>query len=136
MTGRTGRPVEFTDDMQTRYLAALANGANLGEAAVMVGLGRSLPTRYVRTSPEFATAVAEARALGKVARVRNLPHNEYRYNVHRCRCPRCTAAARKGRAGRRAAAADETTPGTATADILTIRPEPKSPSSFLLPRAS
>lgn len=135
MSAGRGRPVEFTAEVRDRYLTALANGANLGEAAVMVGLGRSLPTRYARNDSEFAAAVAAARALGRVARVRDLPHDEYRYNVHRCRCPRCTAAARKGRAGRRAAA-DETPPGTATADILTIRTGLESPTSFLLPKAS
>lgn len=128
----------FDDTLRTRYLDAVTNGMRLGEAAAHVGISPDVPARHARTDPAFGRALTTAKTLGKKARQEDIPHGEYRYNCHKCRCDVCCTAATKGRAGRRAAAeqgADEPQsehPG----QVHNIRLPAESPTSFLLARAS
>ncbi|MFJ1782478.1 hypothetical protein ACIOKA_37865 [Streptomyces anulatus] len=136
-----GRPTVFEPDTQAAYLDLLRHGARLGDAADQLGISRATPARYARTNPEFAAAVDEARTVGAKVRLEDVPHNEYRYNVLKCRCPDCTRAAAVGRAGRRADAATDEPPAEGTAgDVHPIRLEGpvvgESLTSFLLARAS
>ncbi|MFF8610821.1 hypothetical protein ACF06X_33485 [Streptomyces sp. NPDC015346] len=123
--------MQFTEAVQARFLDAVANGMYLGEAARSVGLRADLPSRYVRTDPTFAAALADAKALGKKRRVEDAPHNEARYNNHGCRCTTCRRAATTARAGRRAQEPTEPEP---EADILDLNRQ--SPTSFSLPSPS
>ncbi|MDX5526113.1 hypothetical protein PV677_36195 [Streptomyces sp. DE06-01C] len=147
MTARRGRgrPTVFEPPTQTAYLNLLRQGARLGDAAERLGISRVVPARYARTDREFAAAVEEARAVGAKVRRENVPHDEYRYNVLKCRCPVCTRAATVARAGRRAEAATDTTaddepPGNTAGDVHPIRLTGavvgESSTSFLLARAS
>lgn len=128
MTGQRGRgrPATFDEPLRHTFLTAVTNGMTVTEAAAHVGLHRNVPTRHARTDPGFASRLADAKAAGRKRRIEDLPHDEYRYNVHGCRCPRCRAAATTGRAGRRAdqppAEGDDITPASR-----------ESPTSFLLP---
>lgn len=99
---RRGRPTVFNDAMQTRYLDAITAGMRLGEAAQHVGIHSNVPTRLARKDQEFATRLADARTAGRKTRADNRPHGEAHYNNDDCRHPDCAAAARKGRARRRA----------------------------------
>lgn len=145
-TRRRGRPTVFEPATQTAYLNLLRHGARLGEAADQLGISRAVPTRYARTTPEFAAAVEEAKALGAKVRREGVPHGEYRHNVLGCRCVVCTCAARKARAGRRADTANpaetetETDEPPAAGGIHPIRLDRavvgESSTSFLLARAS
>ncbi|MEU9703079.1 hypothetical protein [Streptomyces sp. NPDC047981] len=130
MTARPGRgrPPVFTEHVQALLLDAVKTGLRLGDACKKVGVGPNVPSRHARTNPAFAAALADAKAQGKQARIEDLAHDEYRYNVHGCRCPKCCTAATKGRAGRRAEARDGAEDPSASA--------PVSPTSFLLPRLS
>ncbi|THA29152.1 hypothetical protein E6R18_24895 [Streptomyces sp. A1277] len=101
MTGRV-----FDDAARARYLAHVAAGHTLAQAATATPIHPNVPARHARTDPAFGQALADARAVGKKARREGVPHGEYRYNCLQCRCGVCRAAARKGRAGRRAVEAD------------------------------
>ncbi|WP_228994333.1 hypothetical protein [Streptomyces sp. DH8] len=139
-----GRPTVFEAPTQTAYLDLLRQGVRLGDAAERLGISRAVPTRYARTDREFAAAVDEARAVGAKVRRENVPHDEYRYNVLKCRCPVCTRAATVARAGRRADAATDTaadeSPAETAGDVHPIRLTGavvgESSTSFLLARAS
>ncbi|WP_405187322.1 hypothetical protein OG582_40390 (plasmid) [Streptomyces anulatus] len=128
MTARRGRgrPTVFEPPTQTAYLDLLRHGFRLGDAAERLGISRVVPTRYARTDREFAAAVEEAKTVGAKVRRENVPHDEYRYNVLKCRCPVCTRAATVARAGRRAEATTEATaadesPAETAGDIHPIR---------------
>lgn len=98
-----GRPVVFDEPARAAYLAAVTNGARLQDAAATVGISINLARRHARTDPQFATALKEARTLGRKAHAENVPHGEYRYINHKCRCTRCKRASAVARAGRREA---------------------------------
>ncbi|MFF7631513.1 hypothetical protein [Streptomyces cyaneofuscatus] len=140
---RRGRPATghapFEEATRAVYLELLRHGARLGEAADQLGINRATPARYRRTDREFAAAVDDARAVGAKVRLEDVPHDEYRYNVLKCRCPQCTRAATTGRAGRRAEATPDTDepPANTAGDIHPIRlGVGESSTSFLLARAS
>lgn len=139
---RRGRPTVFAPPAQAAYLDLVRHGVRLGDAAERLGISRAVPTRHARTDPEFASLLEEAKAVGAKVRVEGVPHDEYRYNVLKCRCPDCGLAARVGRAGRRTdATADEPPGGDTAGDVHPIRLEgapvgESSLSSFLLARAS
>ncbi|PVC80573.1 hypothetical protein DBP19_36155 [Streptomyces sp. CS090A] len=131
----------FEAPAQAAYLQAVRHGMRLGEAAVHIGVSRVVPARYAKADREFAALLDEAKVVGAKVRVENLPHDEYRYNVLKCRCVDCTRAARVGRAGRRTDATADEPPGEETAgDVHPIRLERtgvgESSTSFLLARAS
>ncbi|MGW2847272.1 hypothetical protein [Streptomyces sp. NPDC001274] len=96
-----GRPALFDTALREAYLDAVRTGMRLGDAADHVGVHRNVPTRTARTDEGFGQALADAKAQGRDARVEKVEHGEARYNNYGCRCPTCTAAAAKGRAGRR-----------------------------------
>jgi len=130
-----GRPPLFDDHMREQYLAAVTSGMRLGPAAAHVGISPDVPTRHARTDPAFGRALTTAKAHGKKTRQEDIPHGEYRYNCHKCRCKTCTTAATRARHGRRAAdQSDEDQDGPA--EVLNIRPAVESSPSFLLARAS
>lgn len=128
----------FDDTLRTQYLDAVTNGMRLGPAATHVGISPDVPARHARTDPAFGRALTTAKTLGKKARDEDIPHGEYRYNCHKCRCDVCCTAATTGRAGRRANPEHDTgTPESAPpGQVHNIRPEPESSTSFLLARAS
>lgn len=99
-----GRPVTFGDGVRAAYLAAVTNGARLQEAAATVGISINLARQHARLDPLFGAALKEARTLGRKAHAENVPHGEYRYINHGCRCTRCKRASAIARAGRREAA--------------------------------
>lgn len=130
-----GRPPLFDDTMREQYLAAVTSGMRLGPAAASVGISPDIPARHARTDREFGRALTAAKTLGKKTRQEDIPHGEYRYNCHKCRCPICTRAATRARHGRRAADQPDE-PQDGAADVLNIRPAAESSPSFLLARAS
>ncbi|MGW7283903.1 hypothetical protein ACWGH4_00130 [Streptomyces sp. NPDC054847] len=136
MTGRRltrGRPVLFTDTLRNRYLEAVAAGMYLKDAAAHIGVSENVPQRHARTDRAFAAALKEARTAGKKVRIDELPHGEYRYNHHNCRCTNgCAQAATKNRAGRRRTAAETTDTGGQVIDL----PPAQVPHSFSLLKAS
>ncbi|MEU1327153.1 hypothetical protein [Streptomyces microflavus] len=136
-----GRPTVFDTPTQAAYLQAVRSGMRLGDAATHIGVNRVVPARYARADREFGVLLDEAKALGAKVRVENLPHDEYRYNVLKCRCEVCTRAARVGRAGRRTDTTADEPPGAEVAGAVhPIRAEAagvgESSTSFLLARAS
>ena len=131
MTGRRGHPVTFDTPVRQAYLAAVANGMLLGPAANHVGVSINVPRRHERTNPDFAAALAEAKAHGKKLRDDAKDHSEAHYNHQKCRSPQCVAAARTGRAGRRQRAAEPD-----PAEVHDMRPKRELPPSFPLARAS
>ncbi|MGA4867529.1 hypothetical protein ACPB9J_33385 [Streptomyces lavendulocolor] len=134
-----GRPAVFDTTLQTRYLTAITTGMRLGEAAHHIGISVNVPTRLARTDPQFATRLADARAAGRKARADTKPHDESHYNNDSCRHPDCATAARKGRAHRRrtAAARTDSRDDHHHAAVIDLEPAtPKSPTSFLLLKAS
>ena len=136
MTGRRltrGRPVVFTDTLRARYLEAVTAGLYLKDAAAHIGIGHNVPQRHARTDPGFAAALKEARAAGKKVRDENIPHGEYRYNHHGCRCTNgCARDATKGRAARRQTSTETTDTGGQVIDL----PPAQVPHSFSLLKAS
>jgi hypothetical protein len=105
-----GRTSRFTTALRQEYLDAIAQGMRLGDAADHVGIHRNVAARATRVEPEFAAALADARAVGKKIRDDQKEHNESRYTNQACRCTRCRTAAtaartcprwRPGRAGPR-----------------------------------
>jgi hypothetical protein len=133
----TNRTV-FDDTLRTQYLNAVTNGMRLGPAAHHVGISPDVPARHARTDPAFGRALTTAKVLGKKTRQEDIPHSEYRYNCHKCRCDICCTAATKARASRRAAAEHDADEGQSAppGQVHEIRPAPKSLPSFLLARAS
>lgn len=99
---RRGRPPLFDDTLRDTFLKAVASGLYLKDAAAHVGITENIPQRHARTDPAFSQALKEAREAGRKVRAENVPHGEYRYNHHGCRCTNgCVQAATKARAGRR-----------------------------------
>lgn len=96
-----GRPVSFDQAARDRYLAAVAAGLPLADAAHTAGITPQWANRVAATDPSFDTARQLAKKQGKQARVEALPHDEYRYIHHGCRCTDCTAAATTARTARR-----------------------------------
>jgi hypothetical protein len=106
----------------------------LKEAAARIGISENVPQRHARTDPGFAAALKEARAAGKKIRIDELPHNEYRYNHHGCRCTNgCARDATKGRAARRRTTAETTDTG---GQVIDLPPQVQVPHSFSLLKAS
>ncbi|MFB7359638.1 hypothetical protein [Streptomyces gardneri] len=104
MTRGRGRPVAvFDDTARERFLAEVAAGMKLGDAAQLVGVTPTLPSYHARKDKDFAQAFADAKARGKAARDAAKDHGEYRYNVLGGRCDICRAAATAARAARRPA---------------------------------
>lgn len=132
MTGR-GRPAAFSDAVRQQYLAAVADGMRLGEAAHHLGVSINLPRRHARTDPAFAEALTVAKAQGKKLRDDRKPHSEGHYNHQDCRNPDCGTASRRGRATRRARAA-ASQPEAQAAEVHDLRPE--LPHPLPLARAS
>lgn len=131
---RQGRPTVLTSSTQAAYLDLLRHGLRLGEAAEVLGISRTVPTRHSKVDKKFAAAVTKAREAGKAVREAGIPHDEYRYNILKCRCPQCTTAAAVGRAERRKV---ESPPDANEAEVHVIRgPAVESVPSFLLARAS
>lgn len=99
---RPGRPV-FVFDIaaRRRYLAAVAAGARLADAAKAADIAPRTAQHTAKTEPAFADALATAKRAGKTVRAEQLAHGEYRYNHGGCRCPICTKAASEARGGRR-----------------------------------
>ncbi|QGZ53397.1 hypothetical protein GPZ77_34795 (plasmid) [Streptomyces sp. QHH-9511] len=135
MTARPGRgrPAVFAADVQAQFLDLVAAGVHLGEAARKVGIHHNVPSYHARTNETFAADLADAKDRGRQARIEKRGHDEYRYNVLGCRCPKCRAAATKARTGRRAEADTQQAPDEAGEHPA---PGPESPTSFLLPRLS
>ena len=129
MTARQGRgrPATFTPEVQKRFLAAVAAGARLKDAAAEVGVSANVPSQHAARNHEFATALTAARAAGREARRAAAAHDESRYTNQACRCPKCTSAASTARMARKARAKEENQP-----PALTTVPGAKSPTSFLL----
>jgi len=130
-----GRPTVFDEPVRTAYLDLIRHGMRLGDAAAHLNIARTVPARHTKTDREFAAALQDARTVGAKVRVEDLPHDEYRYNILKCRCPTCRAAATTGRAARRHT---EAPPGEDDgAQVHPIRvPVGESLPSFLLARAS
>lgn len=129
-----GMPTAIDETTAAAYLDLVRHGMRLGDAAQHLGIGRSSFTRRTRTDRLFAAALREAREVGAKVRQEDLPHDEYRYNILGCRCPKCRRAATQGRAGRRAAAEPPDEDG---GQVTPIRPPvAESVPSFLLARAS
>lgn len=122
-----GRPALFNDTARAKYLAARRTGATQATAAASAGTTDRV-VRYARkTDPDFRERDDQAAAAGRLARV---PHDEYRYNHLKCRCPVCCKAAAVGRTGRRDRARKN-------APIVPIvPPDQGSPQVFPLARAS
>ncbi|MET9436972.1 hypothetical protein [Streptomyces sp. NPDC006551] len=123
-----GRPQTFTEDVRDRFLEAVADGMYLGDAARHVGLHANIPSRYARTDPAFAAALAHAKTLGKKRRAESFTHGESGYTNHACRCDICRPAATAARAGRRAATSEDPEP---EAEVIGL--DRQSPTSFSLP---
>lgn len=126
-----GRPVVFGDEIRQQYLAAVAGGMRLGPAAAHVGVSINIPRRHERTHPDFAAALADAKAHGKKLRDDAKDHSEAHYNHDACRHPACLEAARTGRAARRQRAAEPD-----PAEVHNMRPKRELPPFFPLARAS
>ncbi|WP_030756462.1 hypothetical protein [Streptomyces sp. NRRL F-5135] len=125
-----GRQVLFDETARQQYLAAVADGMRLGEAAAHVGVSINVPRRHARTDTAFAARLDDARTQGKKIRDDRIPHSEAHYNNQQCRHPDCRARAREGRAHRRQTAAEP----APVAELRDARAE--SPISFSLLKAS
>ncbi|MEV6165782.1 hypothetical protein AB0L71_28485 [Streptomyces sp. NPDC052052] len=130
-----GRPTVFDTALRTLYLDAVRSGMYLGAAADHIGIHRNIPARAARTDSEFGQALTDAKAEGRKARVEDLAHGEARYNNYACRCRKCTRAAAKGRAGRRAETQPEEEVGE-SGQVLDLRTGAESPIPLLLRIAS
>lgn len=135
MRGR-GRPVVFTDDVRRTYLDHVAHGMYLKDAAAAIKMTARAVKFHVRADPQFAAALKTARAQGAAARREALPHTEYRYNHHECRCRTCRKDASTARQGRRAAAKER--PAAELAEVIDLGGPPAESSlpSLLLAKAS
>lgn len=108
MTAGRGRPLVFDPAAQAEFLRLLADGTRVGEAADKLGVSRRTPTLLASRDRQFAQQLADAKAHGREARFapERLKHGDpATYNNHKCRCPRCTAAATAARTKHRAATA-------------------------------
>ena len=131
----TGRPLVFEEPLRTAYLDLIRHGTTLGDAATQLGISIATPTRHTRIDREFAAAFKEARETGRKVRQEGIPHDEYRYNILGCRCPKCRRAATEGRAARRAT--EDPPPGETGGQVTPIRAVvAESLPPFLLARAS
>ncbi|MFD0555400.1 hypothetical protein ACFQ0X_44080 [Streptomyces rectiviolaceus] len=104
-----GRPPTFIDAQRTLYLDLITEGLSLDDAATRTGITRQWANRVAANDPSFNTARELAKKEGKRARIDRLPHDEYRYNHHKCRCTTCRTAATQARTGRRTKETDDTT---------------------------
>ena len=133
--GRPSVPV-FDGPTRSQLLSKVAKGMTIGDAAHAIGIDRRLPHYHATHDPQFARALAEAKARGKTARDAKKPHNESRYNNLSCRCPRCTAAASAARTGRRHAtatpAAEGEAPPVAAVPAIQETAASSSPTPFSL----
>lgn len=130
-----GRPIVFDQALQTAYLAHIAAGTRLGDAATLIGISINVPRNHARTNPAFAQKLAAARAAGRKARANQRPHGETHYNHDHCRHPDCRTAAREGRAKRRHQQ-DETEQNTRAVVVDLPAPHPGPDPCVLLPCAS
>ncbi|MFJ3699457.1 hypothetical protein ACIPW9_35935 [Streptomyces sp. NPDC090052] len=102
-----GRPPLFDDAARERYLALVASGLTMRDAAAGCPVAPTVVTYTKLHHAEFAAALTAAREKGKRIREDAQPHGESRYNHGGCRCGICRKAATAARAGRRAVPADE-----------------------------
>lgn len=132
-----GRPVRFDDTLRAAFLDAVTAGLSLGQAAAHVGIHPNIPSRHAKTDDGFAVRLADAKAAGRKVRQEGLPHGEYRYNHHQCRCQTCTADHTRARTARAAAAAEPDEGGGDASELHTLRASLESPLPFhLLAKAS
>ena len=104
-----GRPPVFDDGARARYLAALAAGGSMVEAAAAGGITARWASHLASVDAGFAEARRTAKRDGRAARLASRPHgSEGRYVHDRCRCELCTRAAAVARQARRDAAGDVT----------------------------
>ncbi|MFD5899070.1 hypothetical protein [Streptomyces sp. NPDC060366] len=101
------RRAYFDNTARTAYLTAVASGMRLAEAASATGVSVNIAQRHARNDPAFATALKEARDIGKKLRQDAAPHDEYRYINQGCRCTACKRASAVARAGRRSEARED-----------------------------
>lgn len=126
-----GRPTVFSLEQRAAYLELVASGVRQGPAATRVGVDRRRVTYLAAHNPEFATALAAAKARGRDARI---PHGTAGgYDNYDCRCGPCTKAASGARAGRRDRNAGGT--GGPGGEVIEL-PAASPPSSFPLASAS
>ncbi|MFJ8677187.1 hypothetical protein [Streptomyces sp. NPDC093589] len=86
-----GRPCTFDEHAQDAYLALLATGTRIGDAADKLGISRRTPTQLAGRDRAFAARLANAKQAGRTARI---PHGTAGgYTNHACRCRPCTTAA-------------------------------------------
>lgn len=104
-----GRPPTFLQAERDTYLTAVAAGLPLPDAATLAGITPQWANRVAAADPAFRSARDLAKKRGKQARIDRLPHDEYRYNHHKCRCIICTTAATHARNQRRHPDQDDTT---------------------------
>jgi hypothetical protein len=126
-----GRPPHFDDHLRHTYLTCIRDGMRLGEAAKHLGIHPNTPAYHTRTDPAFAAQLTAARAAGKKARDEKRAHDEYRYNVLGCRCPKCRTAHARARTARR-----HTPDPQPTATIHDMPAQPSPSTSFSLAKAS
>lgn len=131
-----GRPLQFDAATRAIYLAAVADGAKLTDAARHVRLTVQAINNHVRADSSFAAAREVARAHGRKIRAERMPHGESRYKHAKCRCPICTTDATRERTSRRhrnTRPTDDEQP-TETAPILQL-PHTASPTGNVPPLA-
>ncbi|MFI7096800.1 hypothetical protein [Streptomyces lydicus] len=95
------RPVIFDETAQDTYLALIASGVPLGDAATKLGISRRTPNQLKTRDRAFAQRLSAAKTAGTAARraaPRPLIHGRPgTYNHHKCRCTPCTTAASHAR---------------------------------------
>lgn len=130
-----GRPVLFDDTLRQALLDAVAGGLPMGQAAAHVGIHPNVPSVHARADTQFAARLTDAKAAGRKVRAEGLPHGEYRYNHHQCRCRICTTDHTRARAARAtaaaSAAADDQEGGTGEVHDIRTALESPLPSLFL-----
>ena len=138
-----GRPRVLDEAERARYLAAVTAGLPLAQAAAAAGVSERTVRHNAQHDTGFADARKRAQAAGRTHRKENLlgadgrpiPHGEYRYIHHGCRCPACTKAATNARGARpsRAGGAGAT---VVALDLSAKIRKPRKAKPFPLPRAS
>lgn len=119
MTGYgRGRPPTLTAAVRQAYLAVVAAGTPLGEAATVVGVTARAVQLAAKGDRKFAAARTRAQAAGRAARADTIPHGNYRYVHHGCRCGIC----RKDAAHQRAGAPDRARPDARILPLTSTAP--------------
>ncbi|MEU8682951.1 hypothetical protein [Streptomyces sp. NPDC048611] len=90
-----GRPPLFDAATQELFLALIADGVRVADAAAKCGVARKTPAQLAARDRSFAALLAAAKDKGRLKR---LPHNTAGgYTNWNCRCPHCTNAASRAR---------------------------------------